>query len=89
MFYKRFKYNNQKKNSEIDKLLALSVAIYTEQFDIARNILNTVPENEIEKCKKLNLSLLKSYLDQDSIIYDADELKKKKKSKFLMLPILL
>ncbi|HJD65508.1 MAG TPA: hypothetical protein LFV91_00145 [Rickettsia endosymbiont of Bembidion nr. Transversale] len=72
-----------KKNSDIDKLLALSVAIYTEQFDIARNILNTVPENEIEKCKKLNLSLLRSYLDPDSIIYDADELKKEEKVEVL------
>lgn len=72
-----------KKNSDINKLLALSVAIYTEQFDIARNILNTVPENEIEKCKKLNLSLLRSYLDPDSIIYDADELKKQEKVEVL------
>ncbi|WP_016770240.1 hypothetical protein [Rickettsia sibirica] len=54
-----------------DELLVLSVAIYTKQLDIARNILNNIPNNDIAIYKSLNLSTLATFPDPDSIIYNA------------------
>ncbi|WP_017442925.1 tetratricopeptide repeat protein [Rickettsia gravesii] len=59
-----------------DELLVLSVAIYTKQLDIARNILNNIPNNDIAIYKSLNLSTLAAFPDPNSIIYNASTLKK-------------
>ena len=59
-----------------DELLVLSVAIYTKQLDIARNILNNIPNNDIAIYKSLNLSTLAAFPDPNSIIYNANTLKK-------------
>ncbi|QCS24362.1 hypothetical protein FEC77_04125 [Rickettsia parkeri] len=58
-------------SNHTDELLVLSVAIYTQQLDIARNILNNIPNNDIAIYKSLNLSTLAAFPDPNSIIYNA------------------
>ncbi|KJV62238.1 hypothetical protein [Rickettsia amblyommatis] len=47
-------------------------------MDIARNILNNIPNNDIAIYKSSNLSTLAAFPDPNSIIYNANTLKKKK-----------